>query len=441
MEFVQYLKGAGAWREVFALDLGAGVSAEEIVQTGLEQGADYVLLGTVRQLECCFAGHNWRHNAALPVNLCTAFLIDPFYKHSYKETMAIALSLKSTRTGSTVLEYPLRASAQATGPGHRDQIPREALAEPALGGLTAALGDFASSLDSTMARIGSPSRTEPALTATIERPVASSSLTPAAIRNVHVLVVGIDDYKDPSIPRLRYTETDAKAVYEFFKTSGLSPARSSNVHYLGDQANEDGLSATRLGIRKAITRYLINKAIHADDMAILYFAGHGDTGKHPTKGTEYYLIPQDAERADLFNTAIELSEFKRLWSAIRAETKILIADACNSGGFTGVRALGVKGIEGIEAEGGGKMVFSASKADQKSLEVPELGHGLFTHVMLEGLRGKADKVCGDNDGRVTAGELKRYLDEQVPARARKYGGSQTPVTQMLDAWGKVYLTR
>ena len=95
----------------------------------------------------------------------------------------------------------------------------------------------------------------------------------------------------------------------------------------------------------------------------------------------------------------------------------------------------------MEAAGKGKIVFSASKADQKSLEVPELGHGLFTHVLLEGLNGKADKVCGDGDGRVTAGELKHYLDEQVPAQARKYGGNQTPVTQMLDAWGKVYLTR
>ena len=255
----------------------------------------------------------------------------------------------------------------------------------------------------------------------------------------HVLVIGINQYRDPAIPGLRYARADARAVYRFFRSSPLSPARPSNVHYVGVQPNDDGLAATERGIKKAITRYLINKAVHKDDMALLYFAGHGDTGKHPTKGTEYYLIPADAERADLFNTAIELSAFKRLWSAIRAETKVLIADACNSGGFSGVR--GVGGATGLEAVGRGKIVLSASKADQKSLEVPELGHGLFTSVLLDGLKGKADQVCGDNDGRVTAGELKRYLDEQVPAQARRYNGNQTPVTQMLDAWGKVYLTR
>ena len=163
----------------------------------------------------------------------------------------------------------------------------------------------------------------------------SAPRLPATIRNTYVLVIGIDQYRDPNIPALNYTQPDAKAVYEFFKSSPMSPARPSNVHYVGVQPNQDGLAATERGIKKAVSKYLVNKAVRHDDMAILYFAGHGDVGKHPTEGTEYYLIPADAERSDLFNTAIELSEFQRLWSAIRAETKILIADACNSGGLHG----------------------------------------------------------------------------------------------------------
>ena len=187
-------------------------------------------------------------------------------------------------------------------------------------------------------------------------------------------------------------------------------------------------------------RYLVKNAIHEDDMALLYFAGHGDTGKHPTKGTEYYLIPQDAAKDSLYITAIELSEFQRLWSAIPAKTKILIADACNSGGFSGVRGMG--GTTGVENIGGeAKAVFSACKSDQKSIECEQLGHGLFTHVLLQGLKGKADMVCGDNDGRVTLAELKRWLDKQVPLEARKMGGNQTPITSLVDAWGEVYLTR
>lgn len=54
---------------------------------------------------------------------------------------------------------------------------------------------------------------------------------------------------------------------------------------------------------------------------------------------------------------------------------------------------------------------------------------------------RADEVRGDNDGRVTLAELKRWLDKRVPVEARKMGGNQTPTTSLVDAWGEVYLTR
>ena len=213
-----------------------------------------------------------------------------------------------------------------------------------------------------------------------------------------------------------------------------------NVHYVGDTENEDGLRADKRGIVLAIDRYLVKRAVHENDMAILYFSGHGDMGRHPMKGTEYYLIPKDAVMDSLYATAIELSEFERLWNAIHAKTKVLIADACNSGGFSGLKGLG--GTRGMESvSGGAKAVFSACKSDEKSMECANLGHGLFTHVLLEGLGGKADMVCGNNDERVTLVELKRWLDQQVPLEARKVGGKQTPVTSMVEAWGEVYLTR
>jgi hypothetical protein len=270
-------------------------------------------------------------------------------------------------------------------------------------------------------------------------PLAGTS-PPQGIHNVHILVIGIAGYKDPNIPRLSFTTADAQAVYDFFGTSPGSPANPANVHFLGDGPNEDGLTADQRGIRLAIEQYLITKAVHDDDMAILYFAGHGDMGKHPNKGTEYYLIPHDAVKAALFSTAIEMSDFQRLWNAIPCRTKVLIADACNSGGFSGVR--GVGGVSGVESmSGAAKAVFSACKSDEKSLECDDLRHGLFTHVLLEGLKGKADGVCGDNDGRVTLAELKRWLDRQVPLEAKRRGGQQTPTTSLVDAWGEVYLTK
>ena len=260
---------------------------------------------------------------------------------------------------------------------------------------------------------------------------------PTPIRSTHILIIGIGSYADPNIPKLSYTTADARAVHGFFKNADASPAKARNVHFLGNTPNEDGLAADRRGIMLAIDKYLVREAVHKDDMAILYFAGHGDVGKHPTKGTEYYLIPQDAVKESLWTTAIELSEFQRMWSAIQANTKILIADACNSGGFSGLR--GVGGASGVESfQGEAKAVFSVCKSDEKSIECDSLGHGLFTHVLLEGLQGRADR---NGDDRVTLAELKQWLDKQVPLQAHKVGGKQTPMTSLVDAWGDVFLTR
>ena len=85
--------------------------------------------------------------------------------------------------------------------------------------------------------------------------------------------------------------------------------------------------------------------------------------------------------------------------------------------------------------------YPLAVSDEKSMESEKLGHGLFTHVLLEGLKGKADMVSGNDDGRVTLAELKRWLSSQVPLEARKMGGKQTPITSLVDAWGEVYLTK
>jgi uncharacterized caspase-like protein len=58
------------------------------------------------------------------------------------------------------------------------------------------------------------------------------------------------------------------------------------------------------------------------------------------------------------------------------------------------------------------------------MEVPELGHGLFTHFLVQGLRGAADL---DRDGIVSLQEVYQYLEQQVSQKSRAMGGNQHPV--------------
>lgn len=61
-------------------------------------------------------------------------------------------------------------------------------------------------------------------------------------------------------------------------------------------------------------------------------------------------------------------------------------------------------------------VIAASTKDQFAAEVKDLGHGVFTYTILEGLRGKA----AGGGKTITVLKLQAYLDEQLPEITRKY---------------------
>ncbi|MGH7340643.1 MAG: caspase family protein, partial [Candidatus Rokuibacteriota bacterium] len=71
----------------------------------------------------------------------------------------------------------------------------------------------------------------------------------------------------------------------------------------------------------------------------------------------------------------------------------------------------------------GRLVITASRPNEVALESADLGHGLFTYYLLEGLAGKADR---NSDGIVTVAELYPYVEDQVERKSRAAGGRQRP---------------
>jgi uncharacterized caspase-like protein len=72
----------------------------------------------------------------------------------------------------------------------------------------------------------------------------------------------------------------------------------------------------------------------------------------------------------------------------------------------------------------GRVIITASRPTEVSLELPELGHGIFTYYLSQGLKGAADL---NRDGIVSLQELYEYLEQQVSRKARAVGGNQHPV--------------
>ena len=230
-------------------------------------------------------------------------------------------------------------------------------------------------------------------------------------RKIWAVVIGVDTY--PKIRQLKYAVNDAKAFYRHLvKFTRIPP---ENILLLLNE--EAGL----IRLRSTLGTYLKNKA-GKNDMVIIYFAGHGAAEKDVTSpdgdGLEKYLLPFDVNPRDLYATALPMGEISRVFTRIQSERLIFIADACYSGAsggrtvsFTGIRASISEGFLDRIASGKGKIILTASGANEVSEENETLGHGVFTFYLLEGLRGNADT---DKDGLITVDEIYRYVSFRVP---------------------------
>ncbi|MFC1489552.1 caspase domain-containing protein, partial [Thermodesulfobacteriota bacterium] len=240
-------------------------------------------------------------------------------------------------------------------------------------------------------------------------------------KKMWAVVVGINKY--PNARQLKYAVNDAKIFYNHLVEHNHIPAE--NVTLLLNQ------EATLTKIRSTLGTYLKSKA-GKDDMVVIFFAGHGaterDTSSPDGDGLEKYLLPFDVDLKDLYATALPMGELSRIFNRIRSERLIFIADACYSGASggrtistTGLRAnISETFIERI-ASGKGRVIITASGANEVSAEKDELQHGVFTYFLIEGLKGAADM---NKDGLVTVDEAYNYVSEHVP---RETAQEQHPV--------------
>ena len=235
----------------------------------------------------------------------------------------------------------------------------------------------------------------------------------------YLVAVGINQYKNPKMV-LSYARPDAESFIETMeKKSTLF--KNIELHTLFDQ------EASRVNILKKLDD--LSSKIQPEDVFVFYYAGHGSMVDN-----QFYFIPTESIRlydaSSLKTDAIEASVLQDKLKNIRALKQLIIMDACQSGGS--VELLATRGASEEKAiaqlsRSAGIHVMASAGSDQFATEFAELGHGLFTYLLLKALQGDADGA--PKDGKVTIYELKSYLDDQVPEMTRKLKGKpQYPYT-------------
>jgi hypothetical protein len=258
----------------------------------------------------------------------------------------------------------------------------------------------------------------------------ATSFARAPARQTWAVVVGIGRYESPDIPTLRYAVADAEALYRTL--TGPMGFRKDHVILLTDRTER---KPTLRNIRWALGTFLARSA-QKDDTVIVFFAGHGapeiDLRGVERDGLSKYLISADADPDDLYSTALPMDEIQTIFGRIEAERVVVFLDACYSGAAGG-RTFASKRVRNVNVDdlflerltrAKGRVIITASRSSEVSLEMADLGHGLFTYHLLQGLQGAGDT---NRDGIVSLQELYEYVEQAVARQSRAVGGNQHPV--------------
>ncbi len=222
---------------------------------------------------------------------------------------------------------------------------------------------------------------------------------------LHLLVVGINRYRDKSL-QLKYAVQDGQAIVDIIRRTGVSLFRDVRVTSLFDD------QVTIWGLEQTFSE--IKELIAPEDVFMFYLAGHG-----VTLDGRYYFLPQDfryyndeAVRKNAVN-----QDHLQIWlSSIPARKSVILIDTCESGSFSqsmvAVRGMAEKTAIGKLTRATGRATIVASTDAQPAAEGYQ-GHGVFTYVLLQGLR-HADAEFGNRDGYTGLFELAAYVNDQVP---------------------------
>jgi TPR repeat protein len=233
------------------------------------------------------------------------------------------------------------------------------------------------------------------------------------------VIVGLSSYVDPKISPLKYADRDARSVYDFLisERAGLGGFKKENVRLLVNSA------ATSRNIRGALREFL--KSATADDIVFIYFAGHG--APDPDRAADLYLMAYDTKKDSIASTGIPMTDVSDATRRVYAQDLFVFVDACHSGGVNdqpGTRGeitntINDAFLKRLESTAPSQVTFTASEKNQVSREGPQWGggHGVFTHFLLEGLKGGADEE-GNGDQIVTLGELLEYVRSHVSRETR-----------------------
>lgn len=225
--------------------------------------------------------------------------------------------------------------------------------------------------------------------------MAKAKRTPASDQAARALVIGVSDYPAPNSP-LPGVAADVREMAKLLSSkNGSFPPEGVTV--LTDK------QATKIAVLTELRS--VFESASEDDTVFVYMAGHG-----MKVGSNYYFVAYDTTSD---STGVPLHEIKSLFETTASRRAFLWLDFCHSGGIL-ARGQNAnwntdfkRAIKVVNGEG--RIIVAACSSIQSAYENSVLGHGLFTHALLRGLKGEAKS----SQGEVTAASLYDFITHEI----------------------------
>lgn len=197
------------------------------------------------------------------------------------------------------------------------------------------------------------------------------------------LIVGISKFQQRTLPELRYAAKDASDFRDYLvQKANFAP---DHVRLL---LNE---KATRKEILSGLDKFL-GRVARKDDLVLVYFSTHGSPESADVRGKSY-LVSHDADKEDLFATAIPMSDIMDLVrDRISSDRVLLVMDTCFSGATCSSGSKSISDSGNLDAtkiaQGSGQLVICSSSPKERSWESRRYENGVFTKKLMDSLSSK-----------------------------------------------------
>lgn len=241
---------------------------------------------------------------------------------------------------------------------------------------------------------------------------ATLSQPPRPIKDKWALIVGISNFKDPSI-NLCYAAKDATDFKNYLiKEAGFAP---DHVKLLTDS------QASRENIVGYLGEKWLGRVAGPDDLVVLYLSSHGSAPEKEVNAN--FIVTYEGTKENLVFSGIPMQWLTiGIKDVLHADRTLLLLDVCHGGAIAGAKALRREfdfSPSNINV-GPGQLILVSSMDDQVSWESKRYHNGVFTHYLLEGLR--------KNGSREKMGNVFTFLKEKVEEEVlRDRAVLQTPM--------------